>query len=114
MKPLGIADLDLSPQQLTEVCAILSEHVPDVPVWAFGSRVMANAREYSDLDLALITVAPLSLGVMADLAASFEESNLPFKVDLVDWACTSDNFRNIIEENKIVICEGRGARKPGF
>ena len=107
MNHLKVGDIDLSSQQLTEVCTILSALVPDITVWAFGSRVVGNAREYSDLDLALITEEPISLGVMADLVASFEESNLPFKVDLIDWACTSDNFRNIIMANKVVIREGQ-------
>ena len=105
MNPLRGGDIDLSAQQLTEVCTILSAHVPELTVWAFGSRVTGTAREYSDLDLALITTEPLPLGTMADLVACFEESSLPFKVDLVDWACTSDNFRNIIMANKVVIHE---------
>lgn len=95
--------IDLSSQQLTEICKILSAHVPDLTVWAFGSRVTGTAREYSDLDLALITTEPLSLSLKADLVACFAESSLPFKVDLVDWACTNDNFRNIIMANKVVI-----------
>ena len=100
-------NIALSSKQLTEICTILSAHVPDLKVWAFGSRVTGKAREYSDLDLALITTEPLSLSLKADLAACFTESSLPFKVDLVDWACTSDNFRNIIMANKVVIHEGR-------
>ncbi len=106
MNQSEIEGLNLSSQQLNEVRLILSTYVPDVPVWAFGSRVTGNAREYSDLDLALITQQPLSLGIVADLVASFDESNLPFKVDLVDWSCTSENFRKIIMTQKIVIHEG--------
>ncbi len=105
MNQLGVGDIDLSSKQLTEVRTILSTQVPELTVWAFGSRVTGTAKGYSDLDLALITLEPLALGVMADLVACFEESNLPFKVDLVDWACTSDNFRNIIMANKVVIRE---------
>ena len=97
------ADIDLSAQQLAEIRTILSELVPDLSVWAFGSRVTGKAREYSDLDLALMTTEPLDLSVKADLVACFSESNLPFKVDLIDWACTSDNFRNIIMAKKVVI-----------
>ncbi len=100
-------EINLTSQQLAEVCSVLSIHVPDITVWAFGSRVNGHAREYSDLDLALITTEPLSLPVKADLVACFEESNLPFKVDIIDWACTGDNFRNIIMAHKIVIHEGQ-------
>lgn len=107
MNQLKEGDIDLSLQQLNEIRAILSSHVSDLTVWAFGSRVTGNAREYSDLDLALITEEPLPLATKADLVASFSESNLPFKVDLVDWASTSDKFRTIITANKVVIQEGR-------
>jgi predicted nucleotidyltransferase len=107
MNPLTAGDIDLSSQQLQEIRMILSSHVPDITVWAFGSRVTGSARQYSDLDLALITVEPLPLVTKADLVACFSESNLPFKVDLVDWASTSDNFRKIILANKVVI-QGRG------
>ena len=103
MNQLKEADIDLSAQQLAEIRTILSELVPDLSVWAFGSRVTGKAREYSDLDLALMTTEPLDLSVKADLVACFSESNLPFKVDLIDWACTSDNFRNIIMAKKVVI-----------
>jgi len=107
MNHLTAGAIDLSSQQLQEIRTILSSHVPDITVWAFGSRVTGSARQYSDLDLALITVEPLLLATKADLVACFSESNLPFKVDLVDWSSTSDNFRKIITANKVVIHEGR-------
>lgn len=100
-------DLDLSTEQLSEVCRILFAYVPDIPVWAFGSRVTGTAREYSDLDLALITQEPLPLTVKADLVHSFEESSLPFKVDLVDWSSVSTSFQEIIMKKKVVLHEGR-------
>ncbi len=34
---------------------------------------------------------------------SFSESNLPFKVDLVDWANVDENFKKNIQDNYIVI-----------
>ncbi len=99
----GDMQLILSPEELTEVKRILQVHVPTFPVWAFGSRVTGNCRKFSDLDIAVITKEPLSLSCMADLQDAFSESDLVFKVDVVDWATTSDAFRKIIEEQKIVI-----------
>jgi type I restriction enzyme S subunit len=43
---------------------------------------------------------------MADLAEDFTESDLPFKVDLVDWATTSARFRKVIEGERIVVQAG--------
>lgn len=51
--------IDICQNQLEIVQAILRKHVPDQEVWAFGSRAKGTARQYSDLDLAVITDTPL-------------------------------------------------------
>jgi predicted nucleotidyltransferase len=95
--------LDLSPGDLAIVRDILRKHVPDREVWAFGSRAKGTARRYSDLDLAIITDAPLSFKVCGDMAEDFSESDLPFRVDILDWATTRENFRRIVEMDKVVV-----------
>ena len=74
------------------VLDILHKNVPEYEVWAFGSRVKGTAKRYSDLDLAIITEKPLSLETHA-----FSESDLDWKVDIVDWAACSENFKKIIQ-----------------
>ncbi len=98
--------LQLNQRELEEVRQLLKLHVPACPVWAFGSRVTGQARTYSDLDLVIITETPLTLAKRADLTAGFDEADLPFKVDLVDWAMISPEFRAIIEKDMVVIQEG--------
>lgn len=95
--------LDLSPAYLTMVTAILQQLIPNYEVWAFGSRVTGTARKYSDLDLAVISDQPLDFGLLGELRDAFSESDLPFKVDVVDWASTSAEFRAIIKRNYEVI-----------
>ena len=82
------------------MCDTLQRHVPRYAVWAFGSRAKGNAKPYSDLDLAIITVRPLPLDVSATLADEFSLSALPWKVDIVDWATTSEAFRGIIDATR--------------
>jgi predicted nucleotidyltransferase len=84
---------------LAKVRAILHSLVPEIEVRAFGSRVRGTPRKTSDLALALMTAKPLDLARMADLRDAFSESDLAFKVDLVEWAATSPSFRQIIEQN---------------
>jgi predicted nucleotidyltransferase len=86
-----------------EVRRILQKQVPEWAVWAFGSRVMGNPKPYSDLDLVVMTDQPLSLVRMADLNEAFDESDLPFRVDIVDWAATSPSFREIILATRCLI-----------
>lgn len=104
---INMPKIDLKPQDWDEVCHILETHVPEYPVWAFGSRVKGTAKAYSDLDLAIITRQPLSLSKMAIIKEAFDESDLSIRVDIVDWATTSETFRKIIEQDKVVIQDGR-------
>jgi type I restriction enzyme S subunit len=95
--------IDIRPDHWQIVRHILRRHVPQYEVWAFGSRAKWTAKPHSDLDLAVITDKPLPLSVSAALADDFSESNLPWKVDVLDWATTSESFRKIIELDKVVI-----------
>ena len=98
--------LDLAPQQLAEVRRILQLHVPGRTVRAFGSRVQGNSKPFSDLDLAVMGDVPLYFRQLAALKDAFAESNLPFRVDVVDWAATSEVFQSIIEGSFEVVEDG--------
>lgn len=98
--------IDIRPPDWLIVRKILKQHVPEHKVWAFGSRARWTAKDYSDLDLVIITDRPLSLEIKSALDSEFAESDLPFKVDVVDWATTSETFRKIIQKEKVVV-QGR-------
>ena len=95
--------IDIRPDHLQIVQDILKKYVPNHEVWAFGSRVKWTARQYSDLDLCVISDQPLDFLAMGGLKDDFSESDLPWKVDVVDWATTSASFRKIIEGGKVVV-----------
>ncbi|MBS3998430.1 MAG: nucleotidyltransferase domain-containing protein [Hydrogenophaga sp.] len=99
----AVPAVDMRPEQWAIVRAILQKHVPDREVWAFGSRARHTAKPYSDLDLAIVGTAPLGLALQAALADDFSESDLPWKVDVVDWVTTSESFRRIIERDRVVL-----------
>ncbi|MBF0143000.1 MAG: restriction endonuclease subunit S [Magnetococcales bacterium] len=100
--------IDIRPDHWEIVRAILNKHLPDREVWAFGSRAKWTAKQYSDLDLAILGDEPLDLGVLAGLEEDFSESDLPFKVDVVDWATTAEGFRKIIERDRVVVQLAKG------
>ena len=95
--------IDVRPDLWDIVRGILQAHVPQYEVWAFGSRAKWTAKPHSDLDLAVITDQPLSLEVSTALSDAFAESDLPWRVDVVDWAATSASFRKIIERDRVVV-----------
>jgi len=96
-------EIDLSASDLVIIRDILRRHVAGLQVWAFGSRVSGRARQFSDLDLCIVGEKPLPPAVAAALAEDFSNSDLPFKVDLVDWITASPTFRDIILSRKVVV-----------
>jgi type I restriction enzyme S subunit len=85
---------------------VLQHYLPGYEVRVFGSRARHTAKPYSDLDLAVMTNMPLSLEVQARINDAFAESDLPWRVDLLDWAATSDAFRDAVERDYVVVQEG--------
>ncbi|MBI4802048.1 MAG: nucleotidyltransferase domain-containing protein [Elusimicrobia bacterium] len=96
-----------TPAQLRIITDILASHAPGVEVLAFGSRVDGNPKDYSDIDLALVGAARLSPAVTGALKEAFEESDLPFRVDVLDWNAISPEFQKIIEIRYEIV------QKPG-
>lgn len=103
MDNLSPDQLDITEEDLAIVLDILEQHVPERTVWAFGSRATGRARPFSDLDLVIVDNTPLSFAQKADLVEAFDQSDLPFKVDIVDWARTDETFKEIIRKTKIVL-----------
>ena len=64
------------------VLGALGEH--DAAVWLFGSCARGEARQHSDIDIAILPRDALPDGFLADLASEIEESSIPYDVDLVD------------------------------
>ncbi len=103
--------IDLKPEYLREVKNILRQHVPEITVWVFGSRVNGKTQTYADLDLALITDEPLSANRFWALKNAFSVSDLPILVDVVDWSEISDEFKEIVKANYEVAQEKSGRDK---
>lgn len=103
--------IDVRPEDLEKVLAVLDRHLPGREVRVFGSRVAGRAKTFSDLDLAVMGDEPLPDAVMSDVRDDFRESDLPFKVDVVDWAATEAAFRRIIERECVVMREAGASVK---
>lgn len=96
--------IDLSAIELAIVRDILRTHLPPgTSVWVFGSRATASARRYSDLDLALEGERPLSLDLLGDVAEALSESDLPYKVDVIDLRTVDPAFHALIASDMIAL-----------
>ena len=94
--------INLRPHHEEIVRRILKRHVPDETIWVFGSRVKQTANNSSDLDLAIVSQSKTPSQVMNSLKFDFEESDLPFKVDVLDWQSISDDFKKVIKEKYVI------------
>lgn len=89
--------IDLSEKNMAIVRQILTTYVPDLPVWVFGSRIKGTAKPYSDLDLVVVGEEKLPMALYFKILDAFEESDLPIKVDFLDWHRLDPSFQQVIQ-----------------
>lgn len=98
--------LDLNPDWLGIVRAVLDRHVPGRPVYAFGSRTRGRARRRSDLDLAVGGTEPLTISTITGIKEDFSESDLPIFVDVLDLNAVDAGFLQRIEPYFVPVAAG--------
>ncbi len=91
--------IDVTPHHLDIVHCILGKYLPECEARVFGSRYTGTAKLYSDLDIAFVGHEKLDWRLLADIKEEFQESELPFRVDILDWNAISAEFRKVIEES---------------
>jgi predicted nucleotidyltransferase len=65
--------------------------------------VTGAAKPWSDLDLVLLGEQPASDLALAETRADFEESDLPFRVDLSEWRDLPASLRQHITEQGVSV-----------
>ena len=81
----------------------LKLYIPDATVWAFGSRVKGSNRTSSDLDLAILCDKQTAKKQLPKLNEVFIESDIPFKVQLLDFSRLPANMQENIKKKYIVL-----------
>ena len=100
--------LDITPNQRKVLLDLLNDYLPDVTVWAYGSRIKGTERPQSELDLAVFAAAEQKRAVAA-LKEALEESQLPFRVDLFIWDEIPAQFRENIQQAHMVLVNARSS-----
>jgi len=98
--------LSLPPRHLTELRRLIAAHLPHEEVWAYGSRVTGTGHDTSDLDLVVRHPADLTAPQGPGLGAlqeALSESNLPYLVELLDWATLPPAFWANIAAQHVVL-----------
>lgn len=83
------------PHLTSTIKTLVAPHLPDnsYSVVMFGSWVKGKNRVFSDVDIGIIGPKPLSGKVYSDIIDAFEQSDLPYRVDIVDFSCVSDRVK---------------------
>jgi uncharacterized protein len=93
MKQLFLRDKD---KHLLE--QLIKRYLPNITVWAYGSRVKGDAHETSDLDIVLRSedLSAIPHDIFKTFVEAVRESNIPILVDARDWAKLPISFHNEI------------------
>lgn len=97
--------LDLAPAHLQIVRHLLATHLPQIEVWAYGSRINGSGHDGSDLDLVLRPPPPgrIDRAALGALRDALEESKLPILVDMLEWTALPEGFQREIERAHITV-----------
>ena len=64
-------------------------------VFLFGSRATGNNAKWSDFDVGIMGKEVLPYSKLEQIEHELEDSNIPYRVDVVDFARASDKFKRI-------------------
>ncbi len=94
--------IDLTSDQRNTVEVLIARYLSDTEAWAYGSRVGWTSRPQSDLDV-VVKATPEQADAVSTLREAFEDSSLPFRVNLFIWEEVPDLFREQIVQDHIVM-----------
>jgi type I restriction enzyme S subunit len=96
MNKNNIVDIiDVEPRHYQTIKETLARFLPYKKVIAYGSRVKWNASETSDLDLAVLNATDKQIYAAKE---AFDESNIPFIIQLLNWDTIPQDFKENIEQ----------------
>lgn len=76
--------------------------MPDVKIYLFGSRARGTNRAMADIDIALDGGKELPIADVDEIKSMFRESNIIYKIDVVDFYSITDLMRAQIIKDRVV------------
>ena len=86
------------------ILQVLKDNIPqkDAKFYIFGSRAKENYKEYSDVDIAVkLPDKKLSADILGKILLEFNDSTLPYEVDVIDLNAIDEKFKNLIKNSLV-------------
>ena len=101
---MGTQKKSIEAESIERVRGLVLAHLrgEDARVYLFGSRARGDARAGSDIDVGVLPGTTLKRGLLAELREQLEELSVPYHVDIVNLAETSEAFRKqVLKEARL-------------
>ena len=72
-------------------------------VFIFGSRASGSSRKFSDIDIGIEAKGEIPAATLVEIEEAFNESDLPYTIDLVDFSNVSHNFKSQAKKQTIYL-----------
>lgn len=96
--------IDLEQKYIDFIKNTISSMIHNYKLYVFGSRAKNRAKKYSDIDLA-IDSQELTPQIKSKLEFAFENSTLPYEVDIVDLNSIDIKFKNLIKDELVLLSQ---------
>ena len=92
----------LDKKTVTTIKNIIYSHVDPkkTKIFIFGSWARGTGRKFSDIDIGL-DGQTINSQILSNLEIAFEESDLPYTVDVVSFSHVSQNFKEVALQHVI-------------
>lgn len=90
--------IDLNEKYISFIKETVYHYLQNCEIYLFGSRTKGIAKKYSDIDIALKS-PNLNENILLKIINDFENSTLPYEVDVLDLNNISETFRQHIEQD---------------
>lgn len=94
--------IDLEERYIDFIKNTISSMIHNYKLYIFGSRAKNRAKKYSDIDLA-IDSQELTPQIKTKLEFTFENSTLPYEVDIINLNDIDNKFKDLIQKDLIEI-----------
>ena len=94
--------IDLNEKYISFIKETVYHYLQNCEIYLFGSRTKGTAKKYSDIDIA-IDSEELTFEKKSLLKFLFEDSTMPYEVDIVDLNKVTDKFKELITADLVQI-----------